>query len=133
MNLISKDLAVEELNEYLANFIEGDFNVEKDYPKILKAVCSGNLTFNEDLIPKYKLITALNRDTEFQVDEITFITRILPTMTAKLARGVDLKNDAVRYSLVVTAHIIGFASINELDKLSKRDYELIQELSMVFI
>lgn len=132
-SVISQELAVEELRNYLSNFVDGEIEVEKNYKNCLNALIDGRLVFSEDLIPTYQLLNPINKDTDFHTSEIKFKTRILPTMTAKLAKGVDLKEDAIRYSLVVTAHIIGFGSIFELDKLSKKDYSLVQELAMVFI
>lgn len=133
MAKISTELAKEELKEYLTNFVDGDIDIEKNYKNCLNALVDGRLVFDEDLTPTYTLLNPINKDTEFYKTDLKFKTRILPTMTAKLAKGVDLKEDTVRYSLVVTAHIVGFATIYELDKLSKKDYALVQELAMVFI
>lgn len=133
MSKIDKELAIQELNEYLVNYVDGEFDVQKDYPKTLQALIDGRLTFNEDNQPVYELIFPMFKGTENEKNKLTFKTRVLPSSTASLAKGIDLKTDAVRYSLVVTAHIVGLASFKELDHLSKKDYALVQELSMVFI
>jgi len=154
MKKISTELAIKELAEYLSNFSdefeeykvkdENDIEIDEvkpnlvikikdEYKKTLRALSDGRLTFDNDLKPIYQLISPINVGTEFELNTITFKTRILPTVGANLARGVDLKNDASTYSLVVICHIIGLASKNELDKLNKRDYELARELAMVFI
>ena len=132
MSKIDKELAIQELNDYLVNYVDGDFDVQKDYPKTLQALIDGRLTF-EDGAPVYELIFPMFKGTENEKNKLTFKTRVLPSSTASLAKGIDLKTDAVRYSLVVTAHIVGLASFKELDHLSKKDYALVQELSMVFI
>ena len=133
MNAISKEVAVKEIKDYLSDFLEVEFDVENDYPKVLKAVMSGNLSFNEEKRPVYTLIEPINKGTEFEVKELILKNRVLPSVGADLAKGIDLQKEAFRYGLVVTAHICGFASYKELDKLSKKDYQLIQELAPVFM
>jgi len=132
--VISEELASNEIHEYLLNFVDGEINVKENYPKTLDAVMCGRLSFEKDLTPVYTLIEPLNAESiEFKQNELRFKTRVKPTSTATLAKGIDLKTDAVKYSLVLIAHIIGVASINELDNLSKKDWALIQELTPVFM
>ncbi|ASD51613.1 hypothetical protein [Flavobacterium phage V157] len=131
---INKEIAIEELKTYLSNFVDGEIDVEKEYPKSLQALMSGNLTIDDNTLEaRYKLLEVVNCGSEFQMESVTFKTRVKPSDTARLAKNIDLKNDAVRYGLVVTAHIIGLASYVELDYFCKKDYQLIQELSSVFI
>lgn len=130
---INKEIAVEELRSYLSNFVDVE-DVEKEYPKSLQALMSGNLTIDDNTLEaSYKLLEVVNPGAEFQIESVTFKTRVKPSDTARLAKNIDLKNDAVRYGLVVTAHIIGLASYVELDHFCKKDYQLIQELSSVFM
>jgi hypothetical protein len=132
--VISEEIAVKEIQEYLSNFVDGELNVKEQYPKTLDAVMNGRLLFESDLTPIYTLIQPLNPDSiDFKVTKLTLKTRVKPTSTATLAKGIDLKTDSVRYSLVLIAHIIGVASISELDNLSKKDYAFIQELTPVFM
>lgn len=135
-NVINEELAINEFKSYLSNF-EIDLNneeVKESYPKVLQSIMDGRLSFDSDLIPNYELLNPLNPDSlEFKVNNIKFKTRILPTTMASLARGLDLKKDSVNYSLVLISHIIGFSTVTELDKLSKKDYSLIQELAPVFM
>lgn len=131
---INKEIAIEELKSYLSNFVDGEIDVEKEYPKSLQALMNGNLTIDDNTLEaSYKLLEVVNPGTEFQMESVTFKTRVKPSDTARLAKNIDLKNDAVRYGLVVTAHIIGLASYVELDHFCKKDYQLIQELSSVFM
>jgi len=132
-NKISEEIAVKEIHEYLSNFVDGEINVKSDYPKTLDAVMCGRLVFSDDLVPTYTLLQPINKGTEFEKKELVFKTRVKPTDTAYLAKGIDLKNDSVRYSLVLIAHIIGLPTINELDNLSKKDYSFVQELAPVFM
>jgi len=135
-HVISEEIAIEEIKSYLSNF-EIELNndeVKENYPKVLQSVMEGRLVFDSDLTPNYELLSPMNPDSiEFKVTHIKFKTRILPTTMASLARGLDLKKDAVNYSLVLISHIVGFSTITELDKLSKKDYSLIQELAPVFM
>lgn len=131
--VIGEEIAIKEINDYLLNFIDGNVDVKEQYPKTLDAVMSGRLVFN-DLVPVYTLIEPLNpQSVDFKKTELTFKTRVKPTDTATLAKGIDLKTDSVKYSLVLIAHIIGVASINELDNLCKKDFALVQELTPVFM
>ncbi len=129
--VISKELAIQEVGEYLSDYVNGVFDVENDYPNILNAVMFGRLSF-KDGVSTYKLIEPINSGTEFAQNEVTFKTRVKPSDTARLAKGIDLKNDTVKYGLVVTAHVVGLASYYELDNFCKKDYLLIQELAPVF-
>jgi len=131
--VISEEIAIKVISDYLLNFLDGEIDVKKDYPKTLNAVMYGRLNFSDDLIPKYNLLESINKGTEFEKKELVFKTRVKPTDTAHLAKGIDLKTDSVRYSLVLIAHIIGVATINELDSLSKKDYAFVQEFSPVFM
>ena len=132
--VMSEELAVKEIHEYLSNFVDGEINVNENYPKTLDAVMQGRLVFESDLTPVYKLISPLYPDSlENKITELKFKTRIKPTATATLAKGVDLKLDTVRYSLILITHLAGLASMSELDNLSKKDYSFIQEFSPVFM
>lgn len=131
---MSEELATSEIHDYLLNYVDGEIDVKTDYPKTLDAVMNGRLSFESDLTPVYKLIEPLYPESvENKISELRFKTRVKPTATATLAKGIDLKLDAVKYSLVLIAHISGLASMNELDNLSKKDYALIQELTPVFM
>lgn len=130
---IEKEVAIEELKNYLSDFLEDDFDVEKDYPRVLKAVMDGRLSFNEEKRSVYTLIEPINKGTEFETKELILKNRVLPSVGADLAKGIDFQKEALKYGLTVTAHICGFASYKELDKLSKKDLQLIQELAPVFM
>lgn len=131
--VLSDDIAIQEIKTFLSDYLDAEFDVKKDYPKVLDAVVTGRLILSDDG-PIYNLIKPINESSdEFKVSELKFKTRILPNTMASLAKGIDLKNDAVKYSLVCISHIIGMASVMELDKFSKKDYGLIQELSTVFM
>ena len=84
MNAINKEVAVEEIKNYLAEFLEVEFDVEKDYPKVLKAVESGRLSFNEEKRPVYTLIEPINKGGEFETKELVLKNRILPSVGADL-------------------------------------------------
>ena len=129
---MSRELAIDEIKNYLSDFVETEFDVEKDYPKILNAVVEGRLIFGETG-PVYTLINPINVGTEFEQNKLEFKTRVLPSTGASLAKGINLQNDQITYGLIVTAHITGFASYKELDKLSKKDFQLVQELAPVFM
>lgn len=131
--VLSEDIAIQEVKTFLSDYLDAEFDVKRDYPKVLEAVVTGRLILSDDG-PVYNLLKPINEDSlDYKVSELKFKTRILPNTMANLAKGIDLKNDAVKYSLVCISHIIGMASVMELDKFSKKDYGLIQELSTVFM
>ena len=76
MNAINKEVAVEEIKNYLADFLEVEFDVENDYPKILKAVEDGRLSFNDEKRPVYTLIEPINKGTEFEIKELILKTYV---------------------------------------------------------
>ena len=81
--VISEEIAIKEIQEYLSNFVDGEFNVKDQYPKTLDAVMNGRLLFESDLTPVYTLIQPLNPDSiDFKVTKLTLKTRVKPTATA---------------------------------------------------
>lgn len=137
--IISEEIALQELSKVLGKFLKKEVDstfIKEKYPKSLNAVMSGNLSFADDdkFTPTYKLIYPIVSESgAVDVDMLTLKTRIKPTVKADLAEGLDLSKSAAKFSLRLIAHVCGFSSVNYLDKLEVEDYDLIEELSPVFM
>ena len=135
-SVISEELALVELSKFVDMWVDGtveESELKESYPSIFDAICKGNLVFNDDLEPVYELINPIkNDDGAVSISTVNFKTRITPTNQARLAKGIDIKNDQIQFMLVCIAHIIG-QPIAMLDKFSKKDYIAIRELSTVFM
>jgi len=136
-SVISEELALVELSKFVEMWVDGsveESELKESYPSIFDAICRGNLVFNEDLEPVYELINPIKNDEGVvSMSSVNFKTRITPTNQARLARGIDIKNDQIQFMLVCIAHIISAPSVMMLDKFSKKDYIIIRELSTVFM
>lgn len=135
--VITEDLALQELKKVVDRFSRKNNDVSKlkdNYPISLSAICDGILSFDENLTPKYELRYPVKSESgEIQVSEITFKTRIKPTVKADLADGLDLQKSAAKFSLRLMAHVAQQPTVQMLDKFEPEDYDLIQELSPVFM
>lgn len=135
--VISEEIALHELSGFIKKWVKkpvSDDKLSEEYPDILEAIQSGNLVIDsETKEPTFTLYSPIKNDTgEVSKSVVTFKTRIKPTTKADLAEGLDLKRQVARYSLVVIAHIIG-VTVKELDKFESEDYDVIQQLSTVFM
>ena len=89
MEVISKDLAIEELKVYLESHLDEDVypdgvDVEKDYKKTLKAMIDGRLVI-KDGKPEYTLCEPLYEGKDSEIRKLTFKTRVLPSTVSSLA------------------------------------------------
>lgn len=108
--------------------------VSEEYEAAIDALVEGRLKIDADGVPTYTLIHPVKKESgELLYDSITLKTRIAPTVQSSLSKGIDLERDSAKYSLVIIAHIVGVASIKELDLFHKFDYEVLRHLALVFI
>jgi hypothetical protein len=136
-NQISEEIAVEEVLDFVNYYSKKPIKLEEvkeQYLSTVEAVQSGNLVFEGDAKkPKYTLVHILkNEEGGIYMDGIEFKTRIKPTTKADLAKGLDLQKDLANYSLRCISHIIG-TTVKELDKFEPIDYDVISEVSAVFM
>jgi hypothetical protein len=136
-NKVATEIAIREVRDFLETYEFGkrkeDWQIENDYPQIVRAIELGNLTFNEKKVPTFKLTEPItNDDGEVSVSEITFKTRIKPTTLADIMKGVDLSKNQLEYSLRCIAYLTGQAK-GMLDKIGKFDYKVIDQVSTVFL
>jgi len=127
--VMTEEMAMVEIHDFLKLYIRKPVAIEKvaeEYPNMLQSVIEGNLLF-KDGVPEYTLIFPAPGLTV-----INFKTRVSPGTAANLAKGIDFKTNAVRYSLVLVAYITGFATVAELEELHKFDYDTLREVTTVF-
>lgn len=134
--VISEEIAVKEmdslLNKYLRKKIETS-QIKDAYPNVFNAITNGFLIIDENGIPIYKLQNPiLTEDKQIGISELIFKTRVKPTVKADLADGLDLQKSAAKFSLRLMSHVIG-QPVAVLDKLERDDYDLVEELTPVFM
>lgn len=132
---ISEDLVLIEMESFLSKWIKNVPETEElqsKYPNIFDAFSSGNLSVDEKGVPTYKLLNPITQK-DFETTEIVFRTRIKASTKADLSRGLDLTKEVIKYSNILKAYILGFASHRLLDELSKFDEDLTSEVSALFI
>ena len=136
-NVISQEIALSELvdfmNEYSLLPTDSDEITENtDLKIVLLAIQKGLLKF-EDHIPVYTLRNPLQNDKgEQSVIEVTFKTRIFPKELIKLSKGINVSKDPMSFSLRCIAYLCG-ESESIVNKFSKFDYSVVQQISTVFM
>ena len=135
MKLISEELVLNELESFIQEWVEKPFerkDLKEAFSKTYSALESGNLPLIDN-VPTYKLNTPIkDKDGEDAIKEINFITRIVPSEQAKLAKGIDIFNDELEFQLRSISYIIGQPK-SIIDKLSKKDYNTIREVASFFL
>lgn len=136
-NKVEREIAIEEIQKFVEKHEGGkkkeDYQIENDYPQMLQAIEWGLLSFDDEMKPTLKLKDpVMTTDNEVAVDTITFRTRIKPTQLAEVMKGVDLAKNQLEYSLRCIAYLTGQAKAM-LDKFSKFDYKVIDQISTVFL
>lgn len=133
--VISKEVALKELESFVNKFIKKPLSldaIEETYPDILEGIIEGFVSFDESGLPLLKLKEPIKSDTgDVVLSEISFKTRIKPTSLASIAKGIDLKTDALTLQLRMVSYIID-QPIAMLDKFERYDYDVINQISTVF-
>lgn len=140
-NLISEEVAVQELTAFVKEWVE-DYeelveeknitHIKKFMPKAYKALLGGDLVL-EDNKPVYTLnVPATDVKGEVFLRVITFKTRIPPMDQAAILKGIDIKIDQYSAMLQNIAFITGLA-LPILNNLDKRDYDTIVEIASLFM
>ena len=134
--VISKEIALDELEIFIGKFVKKPCTkgeLEDTYPDVLEAIMDGFLSFKEDEVPPVlRLKNPIKNDAgEVSLSEINFRTRIKPTTLADLAKGLHPQKEVFTLQLRMTAYIID-QPVAMLDKLSRYDYDVINQVSSVF-
>lgn len=134
--VISKEVALTEIDKLINKFVKKpvEFDeIEETYPDILDAIMDGYLSFNKETgVPILKLKDPIkNSEGTVTLSEVTFKTRIKPTVLRSLAKGIDLKKDPMGLQLKMVAHITDQTE-NMIDNYEVYDLDVIQQVSAIF-
>lgn len=134
-NVISKEVALGDLEVFINQFVKKPCpkeELEETYPDVLDAIMDGFLSFEKECIPKLKLKNPIkNEEGGISLSEVSFKTRIKPTTLADLAKGLHPQKEVFTLQLRMTAYVID-QPIAMLDKFSRYDYDVINQVSSVF-
>lgn len=132
---VAEDVAIQDVKAFVEFHKEESFEDEKikeDYPDVIKAVQRGLMTFDEEQTPVFRLRSPLKTESGgIALDEVTFKTRIIESDKARLAKGIDFKNDTFTFLSKLKAYYIG-QPVALLDKMGKFDLRVIDQVSSVF-
>lgn len=133
--VVSKEVAVQEVLEFVHKNGHKKVtleDIEENYSHILEKVMSGHLQLEG--IPVLKLEEPIkNEDGEEIQNEVEFKhTRIKPSQMSGITKGLDLKKDPFGFITRCTSFLL-WEPISMLDKLSKNDYKVVEEMTPVFM
>lgn len=128
---MTEEMAVEEFYGFISKWKKRPGTQEEvatGYIDCVDALMDGRLVINENKEPVYTLSKPVG-----DKSEITFKTRIKPSDAANIADGFDVQKQRAKYGLRMICHVAGIATVNELDMLEKDDYDVVSQLSTVFM
>jgi len=131
---VSEEVAISEIVEFVNHHSvvpRGEEEIKEEYQVSILAVQKGLLVINDN-VPVYTLKEPINPDGEFALSKIEFKTRIRPNEHSRLSKGLNLQKESFEYSLRCLA-FLSQISQGELNKLSKFDYTVVQQLGTVFM
>lgn len=135
-NLVPEEVAVEDMISFVSKWdeqVKTEEQVKELYPDVLKAIQSGAMTFDDDLKPTYSLQSPiLNDKGEVSYKEIKFRTRIKASDLANITKGMNISKEQVLYLLKCMSYITALPT-PIIDKLSKKDYRVLDQLSTIFL
>lgn len=136
-SVISEEIAIEEIVNFYNEFglEKKEWNEVKEELNIaMVAVKQGLLVFIEGK-PVFQLQNPIqNKEkTETVLEKIEFKTRILPRDHVNLGKGLNIAKEQMQFSLNCTAFLACLPSQSYLNKFSKFDYTVIQQITNVFI
>lgn len=133
---VSEEMADKELIDFYKYFAlepPSDEEVVEELSIAKRALMEGLLTFDENKVPIYKLKQPVKNEAgDVSLDSITFKTRIFPNDHVKLSKGLNIQKETMAYAMRCTAHLANLPSVGYLNKLSKFDYTVIQQIGTVF-
>lgn len=133
--VVSKEIAVQEILEFVHQNGHRKVqleDIEENYPLMVEKVMNGQLQLEGK--PVLKLETPIkNEEGEEIQNEVEFKhTRIKPSQMSGITKGLDLKKDPFGFIVRCTSFLLG-EPVAMLDKLSKNDYKVIEEMTPVFM
>ena len=135
-DVVSKEIAIQELQSFVEKWDDKkkeDWQIEQDYPDVLKAMQLGLLVLDKDLKPKYTLrYPILTDEQNVALGEVEFRTRIRPQQLSDIMKGLDIGKNQIEYTLRCFSFLTQQPKAM-IDKLEKFDYKVIDQISTVFL
>ncbi len=136
MGKISEEIAVKELQEFVEKYNyneKSESEIIEEYPMVLRAVKEGLLIFDDELKPIYTLkYPLILKDDDLSVKEIKFKTRIKPLELKRIAGNPQVTKNQQFFALKCLEFLTG-CSIGEINEFEKYDYQVIEQISTVFL
>lgn len=133
--VISKDVALTEIETLINKFVKKPVpfeEIEETYPDILDGIMDGQITFDNDGVPVFKLKEPIKSESgEVVLDVVNFKTRIKPTELREIAKGIDLKKDPLGLQLTMVAFITG-QPVKMIDNYGRYDHDIINQVCTIF-
>lgn len=142
---IAEEVAITEVKAFVeyhldkiidTNRASDDFvDIKKVYENMVKAVKRGLLDLENYDAPVLTLKNPLKSDGgNFNVEKITFKTRITKSTMDNLSKGFDVSNRPMGFSNILTTYYTGLESVAILNKISesKTDIKTIDEMVGLF-
>lgn len=133
---VAEEVAVKEVKDFIEYHLDeaiDEVQVAKDYRDVVKAVMRGLLDTSNPDSPKLILKQPIVDDKGNEaVSEVTFLTRMPPSVVASLARGIDMQKDALTLANKMTAWFTQQDAVAMLNKFGKVDFKVIQAVVGLF-
>jgi len=139
--VVEKEVALNELRVFLEIFLFEeleDKRIQKDYPQVLSALMKGKLILpnseNEEDNPIYTLEEpVLTKTGVVDLTKVKFSTRITVSEKESIASKTDLRENPLGYSYACMAKVMNLHSKAYLDKFSRYDLKVCEQLSTLFV
>jgi hypothetical protein len=133
---IAEEVAITELKTFIEYHLDDTIDesqVARDYKEVLKAMQRGLLDITDMDAPVLTLKKPITLDNG-SVDQtkIVFLTRIPKSKLASLSKGFDIMKNPIGFANLLTAYLIQQPSVAMLDKYSKVDTKVIDQLTGLF-
>jgi hypothetical protein len=134
--VVSKEIAIKEMQGFVEKWddqTKEDYQIEQDYPQVIKAIQLGLLVIDDEKKPTYSLKSPIKTDEgSVALSEISFRTRIKPDDMVQISKGLNIGQQQIEYTLRCFAYITSQPKAM-LNKLEKFDYKVIEQLCTIFL
>ena len=133
---IAEEVATTELKAFIEYHLDetiDESQVAKDYKEVLKAMQRGLLDITDMDAPVLTLKKPILLESgTVDQSKITFLTRIPKSKLAGLSKGFDIIKNPIGFANVLTCYLIQQPAVAMLDKYSKVDIKVIDQLTGLF-
>lgn len=135
-NKVSRENALDELRVFVEeNIFEelSDEKLEDQYPQVLKSLMDGSLTLGDT--PTYQLREPVKdaKGEETVLEKVQFKSRLTVGDKTRISKGINMKEEGLRYSYALMAEVMNLKSTAYLSKMHKYDVRVCEQLSTLFV